>query len=783
METMPMTPEETMMDEEYRQAQNAGINLKDIYYVLFRHKWKILTFSIAGVLAAAGVYVLSPPTYQSEAKLLVPYVLEREQQPLNPAAKVSEIKQTETGSFINSELEILSSFDLCTQVADRVGAEKILPGSGGNLVKAAAVIGKNLEVEAIGRSSTIRVVFRHSDPEVVQPVLRNLIERYQKKHVEIRRLAGVIEEDLTRKADELRGKLTKIEEELRGWMDKAGVTSLDAANKAHSDQISKIREELFKAEAELAGRRAGLKELQGTAPKTTENSVGEAVIPPEKGEEYKNVAAELDSLRKTETNLLAQFTGQSQYVKTVREQIAGFEQQKRKLEEDYPQLTKPSALFPAAANQAGPTMNPFMETYRITILQAETNTLHSQLDLVLAEAAEIKKAEAKITELKREKELLETNYRNYQFTLEQAKLDQALGPGKVPNINVVQEPSPPFKNSSKTLKPMMIALAFGVLGGLGLAFCIELVLDRSVRRPIDVTSKLHLPLFLTIPRVGRNGHARLPKAGAESPAQIAHPASSLVGVDPSSFFSHRTNSRSTKKHTALSERSDGDSSPANHHVAGSVAPWNANHKLRAYYEALRDRLITHFEVNNMTHKPKLIAVTSCSQGAGVTSTAAGLAATLSETGDGNVLLVDMNLDQGAAHPFHMGRPACGLLDALESETRDPALVHEKLYLASMNDAANKLPSVLPRRFTHLVPKLKMSDYDYIIFDMPAISQTSITPKLAMYMDMVLMVIESEKTNRDVLEQANSLLAESNVSVKAVLNKYRPYAPRWLHQEL
>ena len=77
----------------------------------------------------------------------------------------------------------------------------------------------------------------------------------------------------------------------------------------------------------------------------------------------------------------------------------------------------------------------------------------------------------------------------------------------------------------------------------------------------------------------------------------------------------------------------------------------------------------------------------------------------------------------------------------------------------------------------------MSDYDYIIFDMPATSQTSITPKLAMYMDLVLMVVESEKTNRDVLEQANSLLVESNVSAKVVLNKYRTYVPHWLHQEL
>ena len=763
-----MTPEETMMDDEHRQAQNAGINLKDIYYVLFRHKWKIILFSLAGVLAAAGVYILGPPTYQSEAKLFVPYVLERERQSLNPAAKDSEIRPTETGSIINSELEILRSFDIYTQVADLVGPEKILSKAGNaNRIQAAVVIGKNLETEAIGRSSTIRVVFRHSDQDVVQPVLRNLIERYQKKHVEVHRLAGFMEEDLTRKTDELRNKLAKIEEELRGWMDKAGVTSLDAANKAHVDQISKIREDLFRAEAELAGHRAGLLELQGAASKKTEEKAtdgsGGSKVPLEKTDQYRNVAAELDSLRKTETNLLAQFTGESPYVKKVRERIADFELQTRKLEQDYPQLTKPNSPspLPVAVNQAVPSFDPLIEAYRITTLEAQTNTLHSQLKVVLAEAAEVKNAEAKITELKREKDLLETNYRNSQTTLEQAKLDQSLLPGKVPNINVVQEPSPPAKDSSKTLKPMAIALALGVFGGLGLAFCIELVLDRSVRRPIEVKDKLHLPLFLTIPHVARNGHARLPQ---------------------NSVVSDLKEQEQMEKRTTSGQGSVGGVE-SNRPIAAGVAPWDTDHQLRVYYEALRDRLITHFEVNNMTHKPKLIAVTSCSQGAGVTSTAAGLAATLSETGDGNVLLVDMNLKQGAAHPFHMGRPACGLLDALESETRDPALVQEKLYLASMNDTASTLPHILPRRFTHLVPKLKMSDYDYIIFDMPAISQISITPKLARYMDMVLMVIESEKTNRDVVEQANSLLAESNVSVKAVLNKYRSCVPRWLHQEL
>src|SRR5207249_8292496 len=148
---------------------------------------------------------------------------------------------------------------------------------------------------AIGRRSSIWVLVRHPDPAVVQPVLRNLIDAYQKKHVEVHRVAGFMEEDLTRKTDELRNKLAKIEKELRGWMDKAGVTSLDAANKAHVDQVSKIREDLFRAEAELAGHRAGLLELQGAASKKTEEKAtdgsGGSKVPLEKTDQYRNVAA------------------------------------------------------------------------------------------------------------------------------------------------------------------------------------------------------------------------------------------------------------------------------------------------------------------------------------------------------------------------------------------------------------------------------------------------------------------------------------------------------------
>jgi Mrp family chromosome partitioning ATPase len=67
--------------------------------------------------------------------------------------------------------------------------------------------------------------------------------------------------------------------------------------------------------------------------------------------------------------------------------------------------------------------------------------------------------------------------------------------------------------------------------------------------------------------------------------------------------------------------------------------------------------------------------------------------------------------------------------------------------------------------------------------MPPVSQISLTPRLARFMDMVLMVVESGKTDRDVVKRATTLLTENKANVSVVLNKARTYIPKRLLQEL
>ncbi|HEX7617923.1 MAG TPA: CpsD/CapB family tyrosine-protein kinase, partial [Verrucomicrobiae bacterium] len=276
-------------------------------------------------------------------------------------------------------------------------------------------------------------------------------------------------------------------------------------------------------------------------------------------------------------------------------------------------------------------------------------------------------------------------------------------------------------------------------------------------RPVEIEAKLKLPLFLSIPDVRRNGRSRLAKTAERRRLQL--------------------------QNATVADAPVGGNDPApGKNGALQVVSLERDRELQPFYEALRDRLIVYFEVNGLTHKPKLVAVTSADRGGGVSSIAAGLAASLSETGEGNVLLVDMNLEQGAAQQFYKGTAGCGLDTALAAETKQDALVQENLYVVNGNVHSTELPRILPKRFAALVPKLKASDYDYIIFDMPPVSQTSLTSRLGRFMDMVLLVVESEKTGIELVQQANTWLAESGATVGAVLNKTRQYVPERLHQE-
>ena len=64
------------MSQQKPTVPAPSLNAQDILYILFKHKGKILLSAVIGVCAAAAVYLLRVPIYESQAKLLVRYVVD-----------------------------------------------------------------------------------------------------------------------------------------------------------------------------------------------------------------------------------------------------------------------------------------------------------------------------------------------------------------------------------------------------------------------------------------------------------------------------------------------------------------------------------------------------------------------------------------------------------------------------------------------------------------------------------------------------------------------------------
>ena len=647
------------MAEIRRESQHpSGITLSDILFALFKRKRTIMLFAAMGIIAAAAVYFLYPPSYESQAKLLVRYVLERSAVDPVEAEKAGANSSSEADRVIGAEIEILTSWDLAVQVAHAVSPKRLLPTTKDPTDSGAArSIVANLKVISTKGSNIIFISYKNNNPEMATLVLQELLSLYFVKHLEVHRSAGAFD-FVAQQTDQVRSRLNQTEDALKSLREKTGIASLKEGSTALTNEAAKLQEELNAAQAQLA-------EQQALVNQKSENS--------SKGWR-----------KKKPTDEKAKAAGAQARVETLKARLRDVQQRTKQLAELGPQ----------------------------------------------------------IEDLERKREMDEANYKYFAASLEKARIDEALDPTKMPNISAVQRPSPPMLETKRRDKTAMGLAGAGVAFGVALALLRGLVLNQTVGRPLQLERQLHIPLMLSIPYSrARNGHLALPRNGSP--------------VNPGALATRRGHPK--------------------------LAPWEAGHFIRPYCDAIRDRLGLYFELNHLTHKPKLVGVAGFSGEAGTSTLAAGLAASLSETNDGKVLLVDVNLGPQDVHPFFKGKPAYSLNAALKPNGTI-ASASDNLYLATVG-TPNAGPAQLGlKKFFDMMPNLKASDFDYIIFDMPPLDQTSPTWGMAAFMDKLLLVVEAEKNNREVIKRSyGKLIAERN-NVAVVVNKARSYVPKWLDGE-
>ena len=710
---------------ESDEETKSSIKIHDVLVSFFKHKWKLIICVLVGFGAAAAVWFTHVTVYESRAKVFVKYV------PVwHPDQE--KVLSNYDESYIQPEIEILSSWDIASAVVAKIGIDRIvtLPPGPANASIAAGFVMKNREVIVTKGSKVIEVVFKHPNAETAVLVLNEILAQYELMHDRVHHPKGIFE-TMDRQRSEIQGDLAKIEQRLKEMKGKANINNLSESATSINTRMNLTQMDLQGAQIKLASQKArvaALEKLLGVA--ATENSEKDAAVavaPPDplQVQEYQTLLQRREGLRAKEDELLTRLEPRSSEVQAIRGRINIYDLELAKLRKAMPSLNStPVASVSGSGDR--PKMDLTAERAELRALEAQHSELESAYNKVRSDWDQFREVAPGIDALEREKIRQDNLLASKQVSIVNARI-QALDDGKnMANIDIIQKPSPPVPSTDKLMKIVLGIAAGSVVLGLGLAFLCEFVLDQSVRQPLELETRLGIPLLMAIPEQAKDAARRLGKG-----------------------------------------------------KGGEIVPWQEGHFIRPFAEAIRDRLVLHFEQSGLIRKPKLVGVTGWTAGAGTSTLASGLAAALSETGDGKVLLVDMNVRGGQVHPFFKGEAAALLPDALlSSENVHSAATN--LYIATAT-TQNGETEIIPKRFYNMIPNFKASDYDYIIFDMPLLSKGSMTLAMAGFMDRTLLVVEAEKDNRNILKRACSELVQAKANLCGVLNKVRSYGPGWLKE--
>src|SRR5256886_6831390 len=343
------------MPEHRTEPESSNFNLRNILFALFKWKRTILGLALFGIVVAAGVYFFYPAVYESDARLLVRYVLERSG--YDPVDALQG-QGTRGGSgltidaVIAAEVSILTSWDLSVQVAEALGPNRVLPDAKApSVVAAAAAINSGLSTTTSKGSNIIGVSYTNRKPEVTTQVLGELVTRYFTKHLEVHRSAGAFD-FVSQQADQIRARLNQTEDALKALKAKAGVMSLADSTASLNAQSSHLEDQLRAAESDLAEQQARVKQIErgglpvdlnetDNAKDTTKDNT--AAPSPQLASnkdigDYQALVTNLTKLRETQLEMSAKYTPENVLVKMNQAHINDLEDQKRNLEKKFPEL-------------------------------------------------------------------------------------------------------------------------------------------------------------------------------------------------------------------------------------------------------------------------------------------------------------------------------------------------------------------------------------------------------------------------------------------------------------
>lgn len=506
-------------------------SVRDIFYVVFRHKGAILLFFVLTTAIVTAITFVLPTAYKSEAKLLVR--LGRESLPMDPGIEGNVVTMTQgrTGE-VKAGIAILTSYEIAESVVQEVGPgwildnpdlrREVLPideppppgllkqvsralsnGARELLIlaqlkerlspdeEAVKAIVDNLGVEAEPDSIYMTASLMLKTPQVAQYVLNRLLDAYLIKHVEAytnTALPGFYEA----RVQEWEEKLATQEAALAEFRARHSISSVAAQTENLLAQIADLEGQLMTVRGEAVGLDAMVQQLRmAMEGQRRVHELSRTTGMP-------NYAADalkerLIDLRTEEQAMSARYSDSHRPLIELREKIAVVEAMLGREDKTLTEVTTGLNANYEAFEHTYESENANLQAAnaRIAKLEGELDTLRARHDSMAA-------IEVEYDRLMREREQLVSEYQERRKEWLQAQIDLAKSVERYSNVSIVQAASPPLApEKPRKLRNIVLGLLLGLFGGLVFAFVKE-YLDDTINTVEAAEKRLGVPVLAEI---------------------------------------------------------------------------------------------------------------------------------------------------------------------------------------------------------------------------------------------------------------------------------------------
>ncbi|MBU2541270.1 MAG: CpsD/CapB family tyrosine-protein kinase [Candidatus Omnitrophica bacterium] len=201
------------------------------------------------------------------------------------------------------------------------------------------------------------------------------------------------------------------------------------------------------------------------------------------------------------------------------------------------------------------------------------------------------------------------------------------------------------------------------------------------------------------------------------------------------------------------------------------------------------KLRTNIQAIDSKYPIKAITITSSTHGEGKTITAINLAISMAhDLHNKKIILVDADMRRGRISKYLGFKEEVGLSDLLSNGANvDDALVDIGIANLTVlpsgkspHNPAELLGSPQSKNFI----KVLKSKYDYIIFDAPPIIPVTDAGLLGAQTDGVIMVVQTNRTQKGVLKHGEGLLRQAQAKILGyILTNLQYHIPGYLYRYL